>query len=166
MNAPWPGPNPNAAAVVPFCPCPVVPKLNGDAVPPPVDVEGVTGVNTNAGSLEPLVPFVVVVEVVEVPGVLEVLKENVGLFIAGAGVDSVALEVVPKALTGVGVVPNALPFANGLGPGLEPSCLEAATGNVPCEVLVFVGVVESVGRKVTFESGPPAGLFAPKLKRD
>lgn len=89
MNCPVP--NPNAAGVVPFCLGPVAPKSNGDAVPPPVDVEGVTGVNTNAGCLEPVVPFVVVVDVVEVPGVLETPKENVCLFVAGAGVDVVVV---------------------------------------------------------------------------
>ena len=105
MNAPCVGaPNPNAAGVVPFCPCPVAPKLNGDAGPPPVDVEGVTGVNTNGDGLEPVVPLVEVV----VAGVLETLKENAGLFVAGAGVDC----VVPNALIGVDVVPNALPFVD------------------------------------------------------
>lgn len=141
------GPNPNAAGVVPFCPGPDAPKLNGDPVPPPVDVEGVTGVNTNAEGLEPVVPFVVV-------------EGNVGLFIAGAGVDCVVVVVVPNALTGVDVVPNTLPFASGLGPGLEASCLGAANGCVPVEV---PGVVEVEGGKVVHESDPPTGLFAAKL---
>ena len=93
MNGPGPVPNPNAAGVVPFCLCPVAPKSNGDAVPPPVDVEGVTGVNTNEDCLEPVVPFVVVVEVVEVPGVPETPKENVCLFVTGAGLDGVMVVV-------------------------------------------------------------------------
>lgn len=92
MNGPELVPNPNAAGVVPFCLCPVDPKSNGDAVPPPVDVEGVTGVNTNGDCLEPVVPFVVVVEVV-VPGVSGTLKENVCLFVAGAGLDDVVVVV-------------------------------------------------------------------------
>jgi len=93
VNGPGLVPNPNAAGVVPFCLCPVAPKSNGDAVPPPVDVEGVTGVNTNGDCLGPVIPSVVVVEVVEVPGVLETLKENVCLFVAGAGVDGVVVVV-------------------------------------------------------------------------
>lgn len=132
--------------------------MNGDATPPPVDVDGVTGVNTNAGGLEPVVPFVVgvvVVEAVEVPGVLEMLKENAGLFVTGPGGDVVVLLVGPNALTGVDVVPNALPFANGLGTGIEPSCLGAGNENAPCEVPVFA----FVGGKATFGSSPPAGLF-------
>lgn len=91
MNDPELAPNPNAAGVVPFCLCPVAPKSNGDVVPPPVDVDGVTGVNTNPGCLEPVVPFVVIVEVVDVPGVLEASKENVCLFVAGAGVGGVVV---------------------------------------------------------------------------
>jgi len=70
--------------------------LNGEVTPPPVDVEGVTGVNTNAEGLEPVVPFVagvVVVEVVEVPGVLETLKENDGLFVTGPETDAVVVLV-------------------------------------------------------------------------
>jgi len=143
-------PNPDAAGVVPFCPCPVTPKLNGDAVPPPVDVEGVGGVNTNTGCLEPVVSFVAVVE-----GVLE----GNSVFVAGAGVDG----VVSNALTGADVVPNTLPFVSGLRPGLEESCLGAANGNTPCEPPpVVVGVVELVDGKASFGSGPPAGLFAEK----
>jgi len=157
VNAPWAGaPNPNAAGVVPFCPCPVAPKLNGDVAPPPVDVEGVTGVKTNGEGLKPVAPFVV--EVV-VAGGLGALKENVGLFVAGVGMDG----VVPNALTGVDVVPNALPFADRPGPGLKPSCLGALSENIPCEVPVVVGLVEFVDGKVTFWSDPPAGLFAEKL---
>ena len=155
---PWPDPNPNAAGVVPFCPCPVAPKLNGDAAPPPVDVEGVTGVNVNTGGFEPVVPFVVAVVV---PGVLGALKGNVGLFVAGAGVGGVVV-VVPNALTGVDVIPNALPFVNGLGPSLEASCLGAAVKNMPCEAPVFAGMVEFADGKATFGSDPPTGLF-PKL---
>ena len=93
MNAPGPVPNPNAAGVAPFCLGPVAPKSKGDAIPPPVDVEGVTGVNTNAGCLEPLIPFVVVVDVVEVPGVLGTPKENGVLFVTGTGVDAVVVLV-------------------------------------------------------------------------
>jgi hypothetical protein len=48
---------------------------------PPVDVEGVTGVNMNAESLEPAVPFVVA-------------EGNVGLFTTGAGVHCVVVAVV------------------------------------------------------------------------
>jgi len=156
VNAVWPGPNPNAAGVGLFCPCPVTPKWNGDPVPPPVDVEGVTGVNTNVGCLEPVVPFVVVV-----PGVLGAPKGNTGLFVAGAG--GVMVVLVSNALTGVDVVPNALPFVSGLGPGLGASCLGAANGSMPCEVPVFAGVVEFVEGKAAFGSDPPAGLFAAKL---
>ena len=162
VNVVWFGaPNPNADGVLPLCP--VVAKLNGDEGPPPVDVEGVTGVNTNAGGLEPLVPFVVT-EVVVVPGVLELPKENAGLFVAGAGVGCVAV-VVPNALTGVDVVPNAFPFVSGLGPGLKASCLGAGNENTFCEAPVVVGVVEFEGGRVTFESDPPAGLLVAKLKR-
>lgn len=143
-------PNPNAAGVIPFCPCPVAPKLNGDADPPPVD-EGVGGVNVNTGGLEPVISFVVAV----VEGVLE---EN-SLFIAGAGMDG----VVPNALTGVDVVPNALPFVSGLGLGLEGSCLGAANESVPCEPSVVAGMTEFVDGKAAFGSGPPASLFAAKL---
>lgn len=141
--------------------------MNGDVTPPPADVEGVTGVNTNAGGLEPVVPFVVgvvVVEVVEVPGVLETLKENAGLFVTRPGVDAVVLLVGPNALTGVDVVPNALPFVNGLGVGIEPSCLGTGNENAPCEVPVFAGVVEFVDGNAAFGSDPPAGLFRLKLK--
>lgn len=142
----------------------MAPKLNGDVTPPPVDVEGVTGVNTNAGGLGPVVPFVVgvvVVEVVELPGTL---KETAGLFVAGPGVDAVVVLVRLNALTGVDVVPNALPFVNGLGAGIEPSCLGAGNENPPCEVPGFTGVVEFVDGKATFGSDPPAGLFRLKLK--
>ena len=164
VNGSWPGvPNPNAAGVVPLCPCPVTPKLNGDPAPPPVDVEGVTGVNTNVGGLGFVVPFVVV-EVVVVPGVLEKPKEGIGLFVAGVGVGCVVV-VVPNALTGVDVVPNTLPFVNGLGPGLGASCLGGANENIPGEVLVVTGVVEFEDGKVTFESDPPAGLLAVKFKK-
>ena len=69
-------------------------------------------------------------------------------------------------LTGADVVPNPLPFANGLGPGLGSSCLGATNGNMPCEVPVFAGVVEFVGWKATFGSDPPASLFVLKLKGD
>lgn len=154
MNGPWFGPNPYPAGVAPFCPCPVAPKLNGDAVPPPVDVEGVTGVNVNTGGFEPVVPFVVFV-----PGVLETLKGNAGLFVAGAGMDG----VVPNALTGVDVVPNALPFVIGLGPGLGACCSGAEDEKTPCEVPVFPGMVEFADGKAAFRSDPPPGLFAPKL---
>lgn len=97
-----------------------------------------------------------------VPGVLEVAKENVGLFVAGAGVDGVAV-VVPNALTGVDVVPNALPFVSGLGPGLETSCLGAGNENKSGEVPAVAGVVEFEDGKVIFWSDPPPGLL--KLKR-
>ena len=150
-------PNPNALGVAPFCPCPVAPKLNGELAPPPVDVEGVTGVNTNVGGLGPVGPFVfVVVEAVVVPGVLET-KGDVGLFVAGAGVGVMVLE--PNALTGVDVVPNTLPFVSGLGPGLEASCF-GASENTPGDV-PLVGFKDG---KVTFESDPPPGLLTATLK--
>jgi len=155
-------PNPNAAGVVPFCPCPG--KLNGDAVPPPIDVDGVTGVNMNWGGLGAVVSFVVL-EVILVSEVLEAGKENIGLSVgAGAGV----VMVVPllNALTGVGVIPNALSFVNGLGPGLEVSCLGAGNENMPDEVPVVAEVLEFEDGRLTFKSDPPAGLFAPKLNRD
>ena len=143
MNPPGLGaPNPNAAGVVPFCPCPGAPKLNGDPVPNPADSEGVTGVNVNEDGLESVVPFVV-------PGGLETPKE----FVAGVGC------VVGNALTGAGVIPNALPFASGLGPGLEASCLGATNWKVPV-------VAEMLGPgdgKETFESDPSAGLLAVDL---
>lgn len=161
MNAPWLGANPNAAGVAPFWPWPVTPKLNGEAFPPPVDVEGVTGVNTNGDGLEPAVPLTVVV----VPGVLETPKANVGAFVAGAGVDDVVVVVVPNALTGVDVVPNALPLVSGPEPGLGASCLGAENTDKPCEVPVFAGVVEFVEGKATFGSDPPVGLFAARLNR-
>jgi len=82
------------------------------------------------------------------------LKGNVGLFVAG--VDGVVVEVVPNALTGVDVIPNALPFVNGLGPGLEASWLGAADEKMPCEVPVFAD------GKAAFRSDPPTGLL-PKL---
>ena len=141
----------------------MAPKLNGDVVPPPVDVEGVTGVNTNLG---PVVPFVVVVVVVvAVLGALETPKGNDGLFVAGAGMDGVIVVVVLNALTGVDVVPNVLPFVSGLEPGLGASCLGTANGSAPCEVPVSAGVVEFMEGKVAFGSDPPAGLFAAKLNR-
>jgi len=155
VNAPWPGaPNPNAAGVVPFCPCPGATKLKGDPAPPPVDVEGVTGVNTNEGGLDAVVSFVVL-------GVLGMPKENADLLVGGAGVDGVV--VLLNALTGVGVVPNALPFITGLGPGLEVSCLGAANENMPGEVPVVVEMVGFEDGKLTFKSDPPVGLFVPKL---
>jgi hypothetical protein len=46
--------------VILSCPGPTAPKLNGDPVLPPVDVEGVSRVNTNTEGLEPAVPFMVV----------------------------------------------------------------------------------------------------------
>lgn len=163
-NAPWLGaPKPNAAGVVPFCPCPIPEKLNGEAGPPPVDVDGVTGVNTNGDDLEPVVWFVAVAVFV-VPGVFEKLKENVGLSMAGAESDVVVVAVVAtgNALTGVVVAPNTLPFLNGLGPGLEVSCFGGASekGEVP----VVAGVVEEVLEgKATFGS---VGLFAAKLNAE
>jgi hypothetical protein len=102
----------------------------------------------------------VVVVVVVMKGLLGTPKED-GWFVAGAGVGG----VVPNALTGVDVVPNALPFVCGLGPGLEGSCLGAAKESVPCELPVVAGVVELVDGKVTFVSNPPPGLFAVKLNR-
>ena len=121
MNVPWPGvPNPNAAGVVPFCPCLVTPKLNGDPVPPPIDVEGVTGVNTNEDGLD-VAGLFVVLGVAMLLGVLGMPKENGGLFVGGAGEDGIVVVVLLNALTGIGVVPNALPFISGPGPGLEVS---------------------------------------------
>jgi len=158
VKAPWPGvPNPNAAGVAPFCPCPPAPKSNGDPVPFPIDVEGVTGVNTNVGGLGPVVPSVPVEEVVAAEEVLEAPKENVGLFIAGAGVGGVA--VVPNALTGVGVVPNRFPLVVWFTPGLKVSCLGAGNEKVLGEVPVVAEVVKFGDGKVTFESDPPAGLL-------
>ena len=158
VNPPGLGPpNPNAAGVVPFCPCPGAPKLNGDPVPNPVDGEGVTGVKVNADDFESTAAFVVL-EAVVVPGVLETPKEDAGLFVAG-GCD------VGNALTGAEVTPNALPFASGLGPGLEVSCLGATNGNTPGEVPVVAGMLGPEDGNVTFESDPPAGLLAAKLKR-
>jgi len=110
----------------------------------------------NADALESVVPFVVL-EAVVMPGVLETPKEDVGLFVAGAGVGC----VVGNALTGAEVTPNALPFASGLGPGLEASCLGATDGKVP----MVAGLLGPKDGKVTFESDPPAGLLAAKLKR-
>lgn len=147
---------------MPVCPCPIVAKLNGEGPPPPVDVEGVTGVNTNGDGLEPVVSFVVVVLVL---GVFEKLKGNVGLSVAVAGVDGAVVVVVGNALTGVVVVPNTVPFLSGLGPGLEVSCLGAAGEKIPVEVLGVAVVVEVMDGKATFGSVPPAGLFAPKLSR-
>ena len=114
----------------------------------------------NADGLESTVPFVVLEAVVE-PGVLETPKEDVGLFVAEAGAGC----VVGNALTGAEVIPNALPFASGLGPGLEASCLGATNGNTPGEVPVVAGIRGSEDGKVTFKSDPPAGLLAAKLKR-
>ena len=68
------------------------------------------------------------VEVV-VAGLLETLKENAGLFRAGAGVDG----VVSNAPTSVDVVLNALLFVDGLGPDLKPPYLGALNENIPCE---------------------------------
>lgn len=128
--------------------------MNGEGPPPPVDVEGVTGVNTNGDAFEPVVSFVVIVL-----GVFEKLKENVGLSVAGTGVGSVVeVEVVTgNALVGVVVVaPNTLPFLNGLGPGLEVSSFEGVNEKAPGEVPVVDG-------KVTLGSDPPGGLFVVKL---
>lgn len=155
MNGPWVGaPNPNAAGVAPLCPCPVAPKLNGDAVPAPVDCEGVTGVNVNVGGLESVVPLVV-------PWVLETSKEDAGLFVAGVGVSC----IVGNALTGVDVIPNTPPFGNGLGPGLGTSWFGAVNRDTPGEVPAAAGMLRFVDGKVAFESDPPAGLLAAKLKR-
>lgn len=160
-NDPWFGaPKPNAAGVIPFCPCPIAPKLNGEVTPPPVDVEGVTGVNVNGDGLGPVPSFVVVVVV---PGVFEKLKENAGLSVAGAGVDGVV--VVGNVLAGVDIGSNALPFLNGLGPGLEVSCFGARDEKILGEVPVVAGVVNVVDGKATFGSDPPAGLFTPKFSR-
>ena len=160
VNGPGFGvPNPNAAGVVPFCPCPGAPKLNGDPGTTPVDVEGVTGVNTNADGLESVVPFVVM-GVVVLPGVLETLKEDVGLFGTGAGVSC----IVGNALTGVDVIPKALPFIGWLGPGLGASCLGVPNGNTPGEIPAVAGLLGFEDGKVPFESDPPAGLLAAKLK--
>ena len=161
VNAPEVGaPNPNAAGVGPFCPCPcpVDPKLNGDPGPAPVDVEGVGGVNTNAVGLVLVVPFVVT-DVVVLPGVLDTPKDGIGLSIAGEGVSGVVV-AIPNALTGVDVVPKALPFVNGWEPGLGASCWGTTNG----DTLGDAPVVEFEDGKVTFESDPPAGLFAAKLK--
>ena len=162
-NVPWLGaPKPNAAGVIPFCPCPIPPKLNGEVAPPPVEVEGVTGVNMNwEGGLELVVSFVVVA----VLGVFAKLKENVGLSLAGAGVDGVevVVVVVGNALTGVVVGPNTLPFLSGLGSGFEASCLGAASEKTPGELPVVTGVAGLVEGKATFGSDPPAGLFVAKL---
>ena len=157
MNGPGFGaPNPNAAGVAPFCPCPAPPKLNGDPGTTPVDVEGVTGVNTNEGGLESVDPFMVI----GVAVLLETLKEDVGLFGAGAGVGC----VVGNALTGVDVIPKAPPFVDGPGPGLEVSCLKALNGDMPGGVPVVAGLLGFEDGKVTLESDPPAGLLAAKLK--
>lgn len=159
-NAPWFGaPKPKAAGVAPFCPCVIPEKLNGEGPPPPVDVEGVTGVNTNEDAFEPVVSFVVMVL-----GVFGKLKENAGLSVAGVGVSSVveAEVVIGNALVGTVVVvaPNTLPFLNGLGPGLEVSGLVVGNEKTPDEVPLVVEVVEG---KVTFGSDPPGGLFVGKL---
>lgn len=103
-----------------------------------------------------------------VPGVLGLPKKSAGLSVAGAGVDNVVVVVVAvvgNTLTGAVVVPNTVPFLNGLGPGLEASCLGAASEKILGEVLVVAGVVEVVDGKATLESVPPAGLFTPKLNR-
>jgi len=158
-NPPWFGaPKPNAAGVIPVCPCPIVVKSNGEATSPPVDIEGVTGVNTNWGGLGPVVSFAVVV-----PGVFGGLKENIGLSVAGAGADDVVVVAVENALTGIVGIPNTVPFLSGLGPGLGVSCLGVASEKTPGEVPVVTGVVEFVDGKATFESVPPTGLFAAKL---
>jgi hypothetical protein len=122
-------------------------KINGDPVPSPVDVKGVSGVNTNTEGLELAVPFMVV-------------EGNVALFVLGAGVDRIVVVVVLNALTGVNVVPNALPFMIRFGPGLEASSLGVANGCGPVEV---PGVVEAGDGKAVHRSDPPAGLFAVKL---
>jgi len=96
-----------------------------------------------------------------VVGVLGTLKLNAGLF-AGAGVDVVVVVVPLNALTGADIVPNAVPFVRGVGPGLEASCFGAANENVLGEVPVVAGVVEFKDGKLTFKSDPPAGLFAPR----
>jgi hypothetical protein len=132
--------------------------LNGEVAPPPVDVEGVIGVNTNGDGLGPVVSFVVVVVG---PGVFEKLKGNADLSVAGVGVDDVVLVVVGNALTGVVVVPKTVPFLNGLGPGLEASCFGAASEKIPVEEPEVVGVAGVIDGKATFGSG----LFAPKLNR-
>ena len=104
-----------------------------------------------------MIPVVSFVVVFVVPGVLDKLKENVGLSVAVAGVD----DVVGNALTGVVVVPNT--FLSGLGPGLEVSCLGAASEKIPGGMPVVAGVVEVTEGKATFGSAPPAGLFVPEL---
>lgn len=90
--------------------------MNGEAGPPPVDVEGVTGVNINGDDLAPVVWFVAVVVFV-VPEATGRLKENAGLSMAEGGFDAVVV-AAGNALTGVVVAPNTLPFLSGLGPGL------------------------------------------------
>ena len=55
------------------------------------------------------------------------------MFTVVAGVDCVVVVGVLNALTDIDVVPNALPFVGGLGPGLESSCFGAANGCVPVE---------------------------------
>ena len=146
---------------MPFCLCLVVPKLNGEVAPSPVDVEGVTEVNTNWDDLEPVVSFVVVV-----PKVFGELKENIGLPVAGAGMDGVVAVVVENALTGADVVPKRNPFLCGLGSGFEVSCLSVANKKAPGEVPVATAVFKVEGGKATFRSVPPTGLFQPKLKGD
>jgi len=114
----------------------------------------------NADGLESVVPFVVL-EAVVVLGVLDTPNEDMGLFVTGAGVGC----VVGNALTGADVIPNALPFANGLGPGLEVSCLGAPNDNTPGETPGVAGMLGPADGKVSFMSEPPAGLLAAKLKR-
>jgi hypothetical protein len=103
------------------------------------------------------------VVVVVVPGVFEKLYGNVCLSVAG--VDNVVVVVVGNALTGIVVAPNTVSFLNGLGPGLEVSCLGAVSEKTPGEVPVVAEVVELMDGKTTFGSVPPAGLFALKLNR-
>ena len=110
--------------------------------------------NTNCVGLEPVASFVAVVVVPEK------LKEAAGFSVTGVGLDGVV--VIENALTGVGIVPNALPFLSGLGPGLEVSCLGVEDGKIPGEV----PVPEEVDGNESFRSEPPDGLFAPKLNRD
>lgn len=161
VNCDWP--NPNEAGPAPPCPCDTAPKLNGEAVPP-VDVEGVTGVNTNVG-LDPVESFEVDVAVV-VLGVFGKPKENVGFSMAGAGLDVVVVACagIGNALTGDVVAPNTL-FLSGLGPGFPASCLGAASEKAG-EVPVVVGVEEVVDGKTALWSDAPAGLFAARLNMD
>jgi hypothetical protein len=98
--------------------------------------------------------------VVVVPGVLETPKEVAGLSVAEAGVSGVVVAIL-NALTGVDVVPNALPFIGGLGPGLEVSCL----GTTNWDMAGKAPLVGFEDGKVTFGSDAPVGLLAVKSKR-